>query len=163
MISLGFSDGKTWRVKEAGGEKYMICSLFLSIEQLRFDVSILGRATANCVVWSWVTQRKSEWKERRAGDIRYNGTTRGETVWGCQHLRSAFLSSFTQNIPVLEHSSGFVWTLRCLDRFTVNFGFEFELSSAAPSPPALFSLLCLLFTCWKNTLASGQCGAVIRI
>lgn len=69
----------------------MISSLFLSIQQLPFDVQFLPRAAANCVVWSRVTQRKSEWKDRRAGDIRYNGTTRGETVRGCQHLRSASL------------------------------------------------------------------------
>lgn len=44
----------------------------VSIQKLPFDVSILPRATAGCVVWSWVTQRKSEWKVRRAGDTRYS-------------------------------------------------------------------------------------------
>lgn len=53
-IGPGFSDGKNVMSQSSrrGEKKYMIPSPFLSIQQPPFDVSILPRATANCVVWS---------------------------------------------------------------------------------------------------------------
>lgn len=71
---------KMWRCKAAEGGGKTWSRLFLSIQQFCFDVWLLPWATADCVVSFWITQRKSEWKERSAEDTRYTGTTTGETV-----------------------------------------------------------------------------------
>lgn len=113
MITRGFQTEKTCRVKVAEGGGKKVQSLFIHSAAPNpppptrlwcFNVTP-RHSQLCCVVLSYTEEERVE--KRGAADIGYNGTTRGETVRGSQHLCSP-PPSFTPNSPTLKHSSGSV-------------------------------------------------------